>query len=323
MPDSMREMRVLAGVDDLPAGLRYVLVIGVFDGVHRGHQRVIGATVDAARDLGAVPVALTFDPHPSAVLGGSAPPLLCDPAERLGHLSRLGVGIAVVQPFDRQFADQTPEAFLRRLAASRDLSGLVMTPESAFGRDRAGALATIEGLAEPMGFRVFEVDQLTVAGAPISSTRLREALAGGRLAEVRRLLGRRYAVIGEVVAGDRRGRALGYPTANLRFDQPVALPIDGIYAVRVSWGGSDPLDPARRADGVASLGVRPTFGGGGARTLEVYLFDVDEELYGERLRLEFVRRQRGERRFASAEALVRQMDRDAARARRILMESAT
>jgi riboflavin kinase / FMN adenylyltransferase len=317
MRDSVGAMRVLATIDDLPAGLHFVLVIGVFDGVHRGHQRVIGATVNAARELAAVPVALTFDPHPSAVLRGKPPPLLCDPTERVAHLARLGMGITVVQPFDRQFADQPPDAFLRRLAAGRELAGLVMTPESAFGRDRAGALETIERLAEPMGFQVFQVEQLTVGGTPISSTRLRESLSRGRLAEVHRLLGRRYAVVGEVVAGDRRGRALGFPTANLRFEQPVALPVDGIYAVRVAWGGPDPLSPTRRADGVASLGVRPTFGGG-ARTLEVYLFDVDEELYGEQMRLEFVRRQRGERRFKSAEALIRQMNRDAARARQLL-----
>ena len=310
-------MRVLANLDDLPAGLRFVLVIGVFDGVHRGHQRVLGATVRASRELAAQAVALTFDPHPQAILRGSSPPLLCDPAERLAHLARLGMDATVVQRFDRQFADQPPEAFLRRLAADRELAGVVMTPESAFGRDRAGALATIESLAPSMGFRVVKVDHLTVAGAPISSTRLRESLSRGRLADVWRLLGRRYAVVGEVVAGDRRGRALGFPTANLRFDQPVALPPDGIYAVRVAWGGPDPLSPARRADGVASLGIRPTFGGG-ARTLEVYLFDVDEELYGQRLRLEFVRRQRGERRFASPDALVRQMERDAARARVLL-----
>jgi riboflavin kinase/FMN adenylyltransferase len=123
--------------------------------------------------------------------------------------------------------------------------------------------------------------------------------------------------VGTVVHGNRRGRTLGYPTANLSFADPVALPEDGIYAVRASWGGADPLRPARRADGVAALGVRPTFGGGD-RMLEVYLFDFNESLYGERLRVEFVRRQRGEKRFASAAALVRQMDLDARRARDIL-----
>ena len=160
--------------------------------------------------------------------------------------------------------------------------------------------------------------EVSLGGDRISSTRLRRLLGAGRLADGRRLLGRRYAVVGEVVLGDRRGRALGYPTANLRFDRPVALPLDGIYAVRVGWDGADPLSPAHSADGVAALGVRPTFETDGARTLEVHLFDFTSELYGERLRVEFVRRQRDERRFPSAAALVRQMDLDAARAREIL-----
>ena len=136
-------------------------------------------------------------------------------------------------------------------------------------------------------------------------------------AAVRRLLGRNYAVTGEVVRGDRRGHTLGYPTANLRFAHPVALPPDGIYAVRTSWGGENPLQPKRRADGVASLGVRPTFGGG-ERILEVYLFDFADNLYGELLRVEFVRRLRGEKKFSSSKALVVQMDRDAERAQEVL-----
>jgi riboflavin kinase/FMN adenylyltransferase len=155
----------------------------------------------------------------------------------------------------------------------------------------------------------------------VSSTRVREALAAGRLAEVKRLLGRRYAVTGTVVRGDRRGRTLGYPTANLSFDAPVALPPDGIYAVRAAWGGRDLLNAQRGANGVASLGVRPTFGAGGARWLEVNLFDVNENLYGRKMRVEFVRRLRGEKQFASADALVRQMDRDAARARAVLRQA--
>jgi riboflavin kinase/FMN adenylyltransferase len=158
---------------------------------------------------------------------------------------------------------------------------------------------------------------LTSEGGTLSSTRLRSMLGACRFADVRRLLGRDYSVTGTVVRGDRRGRELGYPTANLSFDEPVALPADGIYAVRTGWGGADPLKPERTAEGVASLGVRPTFGGG-ARTLEVNLFDVNEDLYGKSLRVEFVRRLRGEKKFASAEQLVRQMDRDAARARSVL-----
>jgi riboflavin kinase / FMN adenylyltransferase len=304
-------------IDALPRGLRYVIVVGMFDGVHRGHQAVLRSTVGAAEAEGASAVVLTFDPHPAAVLRGAAPALLCDPREKLSHLARAGVALTVVCPFDRRFADQSPEDFLRRLARDRDLRGVVMSAETAFGRDRAGTISAVEALAPELGFRVYQAPDQLLGGERISSSRIRAALQAGRLAQVRQLLGRDYAVIGTVVHGDARGRELGYPTANLAFDEPVALPPDGIYAARVSWDGDDPLQPIHRALGVCSLGVRPTFGVSG-RTLEVHLFDFDGDLYGRRLRMEFVRRQRGERRFSSVEALIEQMDRDSARARQTL-----
>jgi riboflavin kinase/FMN adenylyltransferase len=315
-------MKRLNSIDALPAGLRFVLAIGMFDGVHRGHERVVGALTRAAREHHASSVVLTFDPHPAQVLRGSAPALLCDPQERLARLAGLGVDIAVIQRFDERFANQPPAAFLERVGRGRNLAGLVMTAESAFGRDRQGGLPAIRRLAGPLALEIIEVPRLASHGATLSSTRLRVLLATGRLAQVKRLLGRRYAVIGRVVRGDQRGRSLGYPTANLAFALEPALPPDGIYAVRAAWGGKDPLQPARTADGVASLGVRPTFGGG-ARVLEVHLFDFDEDLYGVELRVAFVRRLRGEKRFANAAALVRQMDRDAARARSLLRSNRT
>jgi riboflavin kinase / FMN adenylyltransferase len=311
-------MKRLTSIDALPKGLRFVLAIGVFDGAHRGHKRVINALLAAARRHHAQSVALTFDPHPSEVVRGEAPPLLCNPDERVSLLSSLGVSTVVLQHFDRAFADQSPDAFLERLRRGRNLVALVMTPESAFGHDRAGTIASIRRLARELGFELVEIGQLENQGTVVSSTRVRAALAAGRLSEVRRLLGRPYAVTGTVARGDRRGRTLGYPTANIHFERPVALPPDGVYAVRAGWGGRDLLDPQRRADGVASLGVRPTFEADGVRMLEVNLFDVDEDLYGKRMRVELVRRLRGEKKFGSAAALVRQMDRDAARARALL-----
>ncbi len=310
-------MRVLRSIDALPQGLRFVLTIGMFDGVHRGHQRAIGTLVRTARRAQAEAVVLTFDPHPAQVLRGSAPPLLCAPAERLARLEQLGVDTTVIQPFDSHFADQTPDVFLGRICAHRQLVALVMTGESAFGRDRTGILTRVRELARELNFRAVEVARLASDGGTVSSTRLRARLADGRLADVRRLLGRPYAVTGRVVKGHQRGKALGYPTANLSFDAPVALPPDGIYAVRVGWGGENSVAPTRTAQGVASLGVRPTFGGG-ERVLEVHLFDVDKNLYGEDMRVEFVRRLRGEKKFPSARALVRQMDEDATRARKLL-----
>lgn len=311
-------MIVLRDIDELPRGLRFALAIGTFDGVHRGHRRVIDALTRGARDLDAKSVVLTFDPHPAAILRGSAPPALCDLEERLAWLGRSTIDVCVVQHFDTTFADQSPREFLERVSTGRDLAGLVMTQESAFGRQREGGLDAVRRLGPVLGFRVLEVARLESHGAALSSTRVRGLLEEGRLADVARLLGRPYSVIGSVVRGDGRGHELGFPTANLRFDGPVALPPDGIYAVRVGWGGDDVLSPMERRDGVASLGVRPTFENDGARVLEVHVLDFDGDLYDERMRVEFVRRLRGERRFASADALVTQMDRDSARARAVL-----
>lgn len=310
-----------AGIKTLPVGLRLAVTIGVFDGVHRGHLAVLRALMHAARAARATPVVVTFEPHPELVLRGTLPPLLCDAEERAARLGGAGVAHLVVQPFDRAFAALSAETFVERLGAGRDLAALVMTPESAFGRARAGTPATMAAFGALRGFRVVEIASLRSGGALISSGRIRSLLAEGRLAAAARLLGRRAAVTGTVVRGDARGRQLGYPTANLAFDAPVALPRDGIYAVRVGWGGPHPLSPERQADGVASLGVRPTFGIGD-RVFEVHLFDLDEDLYGQRLRVEFVRRQRGERRFADAASLTAQMDRDAERARGVLAAAA-
>jgi riboflavin kinase / FMN adenylyltransferase len=315
-------MERLGSTDELPRGLRFVAVVGVFDGVHRGHCHLLRAASAAAQRLEARTLAVTFDPHPEAVIRGQAPTLLCDLDERLARLDRAGVDLAAVQRFDRELSELSAEAFVNRLSRGRDLAGLVMTGESAFGHRRSGTAESLGRIGKRKGFELVRVEPLRLAGAPVSSSRIRALIGEGRLAAAKPLLGRSYAVRGEVVHGDGRGRGLGYPTANLSFDQPVALPPDGIYAVLVSWGSPDPLRPNRRERGVASLGVRPTFGPGG-RVLEVHLLDFDELIYGERLRVTFVRRQRGERRFSDAAALVRQMGADAQRAREVLARSAS
>jgi riboflavin kinase / FMN adenylyltransferase len=314
-------MQRLGSIDELPRGLRFVATVGVFDGVHRGHCRLLRAATSAARRLDAKTVVITFDPHPDTVLRGRPPALLCDLDERLARLDRAGVDLIVVQPFDRAFSELSAEEFVDRLAQGRELAALAMTSESGFGHGRAGTVATLEEAGRRRGFELVRVDPVSLGGARVSSSRIRQLVGQGRLAEARRHLGRAHAVRGEVVHGDGRGRALGFPTANLSFEHPVALPPNGIYAVLASWGGPNPLDPARRELGVASLGVRPTFGPGD-RVLEVYLLDFDELIYGERLRVTFVRRQRGERRFSGPPALVRQMGLDASRARTVLARSA-
>jgi riboflavin kinase / FMN adenylyltransferase len=310
-------LAVVPGLEALPAGIRVCVTVGVFDGLHRGHQHLLGTLVRAARARDAVPVVVTFDPHPDAVLRGAAPPHLLDPSEALERLEGMGVELVALVRFDGALRAQTAEEFVGRLASGRHLAALVMSSESAFGRDRGGTPDALRDLGARQGWSVVEVAPLSLRGDRVSSGRIRGALEAGRLGEARTLLGRPHALVGTVVHGDGRGRDLGYPTANLAFEEPVCLPADGIYAARSSWGGEDLLRPAERGDAVVSLGTRPTFGPGG-RVLEVHLLDRRVDLYGRRLRVELLRKLRGQKRFSGPDALVAQMDRDVLRSRDVL-----
>jgi riboflavin kinase/FMN adenylyltransferase len=310
-------MRILDDLDALRPDERICATVGVFDGLHRGHAKVLAQLVEVADRLEAAPTVITFDPHPEAVVRGRAPALIMDPDERLERLAESGVAITVVQRFDETFRRTSAQDFLVRLGAGRNLAGLVMSAESAFGRDRAGTLQVVREMSSADGWEVVEAPTLEIRGERVSSGRIREAIEAGRLSHARTLLGRPYHVVGEVVHGDGRGRDLGFPTANLYFHATVCLPPDGIYAARASWGGPSLLEPAERADAVVSLGTRPTFGGG-ERLLEVHLPDRDEDLYGARMSVELVRHLRDQRRYASIDELILQMGRDVVRAREVL-----
>lgn len=221
-------VHVIDDIDHLRPGLRFVATVGVFDGVHLGHVHVLERLRDLATELDAVPVAITFDPHPQAVITGRAPDLICDPHEKLARMADAGAAVIVVQRFDEAFRAQTAEEFLERLARGRDLAGLVMSSESAFGRDRQGTVDTVRRLAARDGFRLVEVETLEVDGEPVSSSRIRGAVAAGDLGAGERLLGRRYAVTG-TVACDSGGRWTLAP------GDPVVLPPVGAYAVKASW----------------------------------------------------------------------------------------
>jgi riboflavin kinase/FMN adenylyltransferase len=193
-------VRILEDIDRLDPGLRFVATVGVFDGVHLGHVHVLGRLRELARELDAVPVAITFEPHPQAVITGRAPDLICDATEKLERMAAAGAGVLVVQRFDEAFRSQTAEEFLERLARGRDLAGLVMSHESAFGRDRQGTVETVQRIAARDGWRLIEVDTLEVDGAPVSSSRIRACLAAGDLPSAERMLGRPYRVPGELGA---------------------------------------------------------------------------------------------------------------------------
>ena len=307
-------MEIIQGIDALAAHGRICVTVGVFDGLHRGHLKVLERLTEVSRRLDATPTVITFDPHPEAVVRGRAPDLIMDPAERLERLAAAGIGFAVVQRFDEAFRRTSARVFLVRLGAGDTLAGLVMTAESAFGKDRAGTLATATEMSDEAGFEVIEAPRYELGGAPVSSSRIRSLIESARLAAARDLLGHRYALVGDVVHGDARGRELGFPTANIAFGDPVCLPPDGVYVASVTWGGAALLDPNDVADAVVSLGTQPTFGGR-VRLLEAHLLDRDDDLYGARMRVELVRRLRGQRRFDSMDALIKEMERDVRRAR--------
>ncbi len=305
------------GIDRLPKDTRLAVTIGVFDGVHRGHQQVFKVLEETARRVGAMPVAVTFDPHPDAVVAGQAPDMLMDRRERIERISRLIGGYVVLQTFDEVFRRTTAEEFVERIGGGRNLAALVMTRVSAFGRDRAGTVPVLREMAKTADWELVEAPTLDSGGARVSSARTRQLVAEGQLQTARELLGRPFALVGSVVHGEQRGRELGFPTANLDFGQPVALPPDGIYAARASWGGPAVLDPFDMADAVISLGTQPTFGGR-VRLMEVHLLDRDEDLYGKRMRVQFCTFIRGQRRYDSVDELIVQMGHDVDRARKKL-----
>jgi riboflavin kinase/FMN adenylyltransferase len=305
-------MQIVRGLDQYrPDGPPSVVAQGTFDGIHLGHQAVIRTAVERAQALGVRPVAVTFDPNPLAVLRpADAPPELLTLEERLDRIADLGPAVCLVIPFTPEFSLVEAEDYVRDV-----LLGLLRAREivvgfnHAFGRGARGTPELLRRLAEPAGAVVHVVPPLRVDGVAVSSTSIREALRDGDVRRAASLLGRPYGIAGVVARGAARGRALGFPTANLAAPPSILL-ADGVYAARATWDGGS-------ASAVVNLGVRPTVDGA-TRLIEAHLFDVTPDLYGRRLRLEFLDRIRPERRFASLDELRAQIAEDAATARRLL-----
>lgn len=295
-------MILLHGFDGWPAGPAH-LAIGVFDGVHRGHRELVRRLRAGAEAAGAVALAATFDPLPIQVLAPGAPAsALSDAAERAALLAAAGAAGVVVFRFDDEFAALPARTFVDRLVAAGRVRRVVVGEDFRFGQGREGDVELLRALGPTMGFAVEVVAPVELDGGIVSSTRIRNLLLAGDVASATVLLGRPYAVRGQVVHGDRRGRALGFPTINVAPPAERILPRDGIYATWVTVAGT-------RYPAATSLGVRPTFGGG-QRSLESYLLDFGGDLYGALAEVGFVRRLRDELRFDSPEALVAQIARD-------------
>jgi len=306
-------LQTVHGLENLPAPLQNTAVaIGVFDGVHRGHREILQQTAREARSLGLMPVALTFDIHPSALFAPDQAPLnIGTLAQRARWMDTLGGGIALmaVARFTPEFAALSPEAFVADvLEGQLGAKHILVGADFCYGKGRAGTVTTLLGAGARQGFAVTVVPPLLRDGARVSSTQIRALIAQGRIPDAADLLGHPFIVQGNVVRGKQLGRTLGYPTANL---QPLlarqALPAHGVYAARAH------LADGRIVPAAVSVGVNPTTDTDNARKIEAFLMDnFAEDIYGHSLALEFVVKVRDEARFASLDALVTQMRQDVA-----------
>jgi len=308
--------RRVDGAESLGASPKSTLVvIGNFDGVHRGHQAVLAAAAAEARSSGLTPVVLTFDPHPVVVLRGRPPSVLTTMERRVALIGRAAEGLSVVvQPFTRELSVLEPREFVVRLLLGELGAAVVVVGENfSFGRERRGDVALLRELGAELGFQARAHALEGDGSGPYSSSRVRGAIGAGDMLEVERLLGRPHSISGRVERGDERGRALGFPTANLG-GVPEVLPPHGVYACLV-----DRLAPSGALSlglGVANLGVRPTVAAG--PSIEAHVLDFAGDLYGAELRLHLVARLRDEQRFDGLDALVRQIEKDVARSRQLL-----
>jgi riboflavin kinase/FMN adenylyltransferase len=304
----MRVLRSISELSELPGPL--FLAIGVFDGVHLGHQAVISTSAKHAMDAGGTPVVVTFDPHPVKVLRpDKAPHLLTATQHKIALIRDLGVAHLLVLHFDREFAATSPEDFVQQLVDhSKPLREICVGHEWSFGKGRAGNLALLKKLGEIHRFSVIGVEAVKVNGEVVSSTAIRQAVEGGNLVKATQMLGREYTILGTVVRGEQLGRKLGFPTANLSAHSE-QFPPNGVYVVEARLAGA-------LYRGVANLGFRPTVAAGKPeRLLELHLFDLDQEIYGAEMEVRFVRYLRPERKFADLEALKAQIAADVRQAR--------
>jgi riboflavin kinase/FMN adenylyltransferase len=306
----MEILRSISDLSRLPGPL--FVAIGVFDGVHLGHQAVISTSAEHARATNGTPVVVTFDPHPEKVLRPEAAPhLLTATRHKIALIRDLGVEHLLIIPFDKQFAATEPEDFVQQLVKhSKPLREICVGHQWSFGKNRRGNLELLKKLGAKFDFNVVGIPPVTVNGEVVSSTRVRQALEVGDLGKAATMLGREYTILGTVVRGDNLGKKIGFPTANLSAHNE-QFPPNGVYFAEAKLDGI--IYP-----GVVNLGYRPTVvTGRSERILEIHFFDFERDIYGKDLELRFIRYLRPEKKFESVEALVRQIDLDVKLAREL------
>ena len=313
-------MKIARSLEEIHRDPRSIVTVGTFDGIHLGHREIVREVVRQARAGGGRSVVVTFEPHPKLVVHSNRGPvaLLTTLEEKLELLDREDVDLTCVLPFTREFAQQSPKEFYQRVVVGTvGVQAAVVGTDHMFGRNRSGGTAELGQLARTFGFTVTTIPPLVVGDVRISSTVIRNALTQGEVATASRLLGYSYSLSAPVVEGDRRGRTLGFPTANLDPGQSQkVIPARGVYVVTSELAGE-------RFFGMMNIGNRPTMTDGSRLTIEVHLFGVDRELYGEILRVSFLGRLREERQFSSPQELVRQLHSDREEALRIVRQTPT
>ena len=307
-------MEIIDDLSSINLNSDTILTLGAFDGVHRGHQHLIQQMIEEARQAKRLAGLITFYPHPSAVLSPYNPTrYLSTPGEKAALLERSGLDILAILPFDQEMAQTSARDFIELVSQHLHTVELWVGADFALGRAREGDVEALRAMGQELGFTVRVIEPMTWQGQIISSTRIRSLLLKGKVRQATQLLGRYPSLAGEVVRGSQRGHCLGFPTANLEVRKERVVPADGIYAVYARLG-------EERRQGVANVGVRPSFEIGSQRIVEVHILDFEEEIYGYDLVVEFVERLRDEHRFANVEALKAQIERDIAQARHILAE---
>lgn len=286
-----------------------VLAIGYFDGIHRGHRTLIEKAQWMAKSLGVSSAVMTFHPHPREVLGKKpVTHSLTPPQEKMNQLAKMGVDLVHIMKFDTNLAMRSPEEFVEDILIPLQVKGVVVGYDFTFGRNASGTAQDLERLAKGR-FNVEVIPPIEESQLPVSSSRIRKALANGEVETAHQVLGRPYAIRGKVVPGDGRGKTIGFPTANLQLLESYTVPMDGVYLVSVELAQG-------RYYGLMNIGYRPTFDDPTPRKqLEVYLLDLNEDLYGQELKVEFLRFLRKEQKFNSLEELVNQLRQDEKTAR--------
>lgn len=293
---------------------RFALAIGVFDGVHKGHRRILSELAKEAGRKKIPSLLITFYPHPANVISlRSRAPLLVSLEHRLELLARMGVDNAIVIKFDRKLAKTSPIDFIKGVIGKLDIETIIVGKGFFFGKDRAGSSDLFRKFSKTFGYKFKEISPVKASGKVISSTRIRGLILSGKLKEAERLLSRPVVVLGTVIKGQKRGRLIGYPTANIDPHHEV-IPPSGVYAVRVKFGG-------KKYTGILNIGIKPTLNRYDEKdaepTVEVHIFDFTKSIYGKDLEIFFEKKIRDERRFSSFFALKKQIMKDEAHARRI------